>query len=190
MARSTIRIKRICQHCNNEFIAKTTVTNYCGDVCAKRAYKARKKKEKIQGANEETKQIVNQPITDLQAKDFLTVQEVCQLFKVSRTTVWRLTKENKVQSAKIGRKKFITRASINALFVPEIKTNLPVEPEIEELQIEECWTIGEIEKLFGVHNKTLYDIILRFDIPKKQIGKYVYVPKDRIIDIFGEPKQL
>jgi len=44
---SNIRVLRICKLCGEEFIAKTTVTKFCGDRCAKRAYKARKKDEKI-----------------------------------------------------------------------------------------------------------------------------------------------
>ena len=76
---SNIRIQRVCQHCGSEFTAKTTVTRYCGDACAKRAYKARKKAEKIDSSNEETKQVILQPILDLQAKEFLTIQETCRL---------------------------------------------------------------------------------------------------------------
>lgn len=186
---SSIRINRICQHCGNEFIAKTTVTKYCGDSCAKRAYKARKKAEKVGKSNKETEERINQPIISLQAKDFLSVKEVCQLFNVSRTTVWRLMKDKKVNAAKIGRKKFITRASINALFDPEIEPIQKEDLEPKEISIEECWNIGEIEKLFGLNSKTLYDAILRFDIPKMQKGKFVYVPKDKVISIFGEPKQ-
>ncbi|MDG1433269.1 MAG: hypothetical protein P8Q41_04635, partial [Saprospiraceae bacterium] len=65
---SSIRINKICQHCGNEFIAKTTVTKYCGDNCAKRAYKARKKAEKIELNNQETQQIIEDSIIELQTK--------------------------------------------------------------------------------------------------------------------------
>lgn len=111
-----MRVKRICLHCGNEFIAQTSVTKYCGDVCAKRAYKARKRAEKIEASNEETRQTIQAPIVELQAKDFLSYEEFCQLFKVSRTTVWRLCKEGKLKSVKIGKRKFISRASIDRLF--------------------------------------------------------------------------
>lgn len=183
--RSNLKIKRVCQHCGNEFIAKTTVTRYCGDVCSKKAYKARKKAEKINASNEETKAIIEKPIIEIQSKDFLGVQEICKLFGVSRTTVWRLMKTGKVESAKIGRKKFVTRSSINKLFAPQI-----AEPKEEpvEFNIENCYYMGEIQELFGVSEKALYDVIKRFKIKKIQKGKYVYVSKQSIIDIFGEPK--
>jgi len=186
---SQIRIQRICQHCGNEFTAKTTVTKYCGEVCAKRAYKARKKAEKLKTSIEETKAILEKPLTDIQGKDFLSIQEVCQLFKVSRTTVWRLMKEGKVHAAKIGRKKFITRSSIDALFQPKLIRPTKTEEQPIELNIDDCWNMGEIQNLFGIHDKTLYSIIKRFDIPKMQKGKFTYVSKEQIITIFGEPKQ-
>ena len=44
---SNIAIQRICQHCGKEFTARTTVTQYCSDDCAKRAYKARIKAAKF-----------------------------------------------------------------------------------------------------------------------------------------------
>ena len=76
---SNIRITRICQHCEKEFIAKTTVTKYCSDTCAKRAYKARKKAEKIAASNEKTKQQLEKPIIEIQAKEFLSIKKPVSL---------------------------------------------------------------------------------------------------------------
>jgi hypothetical protein len=45
---SNLFIPKTCQHCGSAFTARTTVTKYCGDSCAKKAYKARKRQEKIQ----------------------------------------------------------------------------------------------------------------------------------------------
>ena len=47
---SNLQIPKGCQHCGNSFVARTTVTKYCGDTCAKRAYKKRKRNEKIKAA--------------------------------------------------------------------------------------------------------------------------------------------
>lgn len=84
---SNIRIKRISQHCGSEFIAKTTVTQYYSDNCAKHAYKARQKKAKIQISNKETKAIRLKPIEELKAKEFLNISETCRLLGLSRWTV-------------------------------------------------------------------------------------------------------
>ena len=113
---SKIRINKICQHCNNEFIAKTTVTKYCGDNCAKRAYKVRKRNEKIELSKEETKQTMQQPIIQIQAKEFLTVAQVSKVLNISRTTVWRLIKSERLKAAKLGSRIIIRKSDINQLF--------------------------------------------------------------------------
>jgi len=72
---SNIHIQRICQHCGNEFTARTTVTQYCGDACSKRAYKARVKAGKVEVSNKETQRIKTQPIEELKLKAFLSIAE-------------------------------------------------------------------------------------------------------------------
>ena len=67
---SNIKVQRICQYCEQEFTARTTVTKYCSDVCAKRSYKTRKRLEKVKRSNAETIRIINQPIEQLKAKEF------------------------------------------------------------------------------------------------------------------------
>lgn len=113
---SNIRIQKICQQCENEFTAKTTVTKYCGDRCAKRAYKARKKKEKIAASDKTTQQQKEKPLKQLQAKEFLTGKDACQLFSISRTTLWRLIKEGKLKTANIGKRIIIRKTDLHNLF--------------------------------------------------------------------------
>lgn len=113
---SKIQVQRICEHCQKEFTAKTTVTRFCSDYCAKRAYKLRQRAGKIVASDEETRRTIQRPLTEVQAKDFLSVEDVCLMFDVSRTTVWRLCKSGKLKSVKIGRKRFIKRGTIDKLF--------------------------------------------------------------------------
>jgi excisionase family DNA binding protein len=115
---SNIKVQRICQHCGNEFTARTTVTKYCGDNCAKRAYKKRKIEEKINVSNQETQEIIVQPIKTIQERDFLSLDEAAMLLGVSRTTLYRMRKEGAIQFAVIGKKKVISRKSIDQLFNP------------------------------------------------------------------------
>jgi excisionase family DNA binding protein len=64
--------------------------------------------------------------------------------------------------------------------MPEEK---PQEQQAAKLQYEpsECYTIGEVSEKFGVSLSTVDKIIRRNNIPKRQVGKFVYVPKT-IID--------
>ncbi len=68
---SNIQVQRICQHCGNEFTARTTVTQYCSDTCSKRAYKARVRAGKVEQSNKETQRIKNQPFEELKATNIL-----------------------------------------------------------------------------------------------------------------------
>lgn len=113
---SNIRINRVCEQCGQTFEARTTVTRFCSDPCAKRAYKARQRQQRIEASDAETRQTLERDLVELQAKDFLSVEDVCRLFGVSRTTVWRLCKTGKLRSVKIGRKRFIKRSAIDKLF--------------------------------------------------------------------------
>lgn len=113
---SNIRIQKICQHCGSEFIAKTTVTKYCGDNCAKLAYKARKRAEKVQQSTTETIQQINLTTEELKAKEFLTIEEACTLLSVSRWTIYRLMKSDRLKVTKLGRRVIIPRPEIDRLF--------------------------------------------------------------------------
>ena len=115
---SNIRVQRICQYCGNEFTAKTTVTKYCSDNCAKRAYKLRKKNEKIGKSEVETQAIIAKPILAIQEKDFLSLEEAAKLLGVSRTTLYRMRRDGALSFATIGKKKVIARKSIDQLFNP------------------------------------------------------------------------
>ena len=120
---SNIKIQRICQHCGNEFTARTTVTRYCGDDCAKRAYKVRQKIAKIEASNIETKAIRSKPLEELRVKEFLNVREVSKLIGCSRQTVYSLINMGKLKAVNILKKKTIVRRSDFELFFDKPNTD-------------------------------------------------------------------
>jgi len=112
---SNIRLQKTCQHCGNRFTAKTTVTQFCSDTCAKRAYKQRKRGEKIEVAiKEEFEQKPFNPIVN--QKEFLSVKETCQLIGASRWTIYRLIDGGNLKASKLGSRTIIARTEINNLF--------------------------------------------------------------------------
>lgn len=111
---SNIRITRICQLCGNSFTAKTTVTKYCGDNCAKKAYKLRMKEEKIQKSLTETANTINQDWMVANQKSFLNVKETCVYMGISRTTLWRLVKRDSLDVKNIGRKRIFRKSDIES----------------------------------------------------------------------------
>ncbi len=114
---SNIEIQRICKYCNNVFIAKTTVTKYCGNSCAKKAYKARIRNEKIEASNTETLRILNKPIEELKAKEFLTVRDTAKLLNCSIRTTYRLIENGTIKAKNLAeRKTLVKRTDIDKLF--------------------------------------------------------------------------
>ncbi len=109
---SYLRITRICQYCGNDFIAKTTTTKYCGDRCSKRAYKERKKLEAIKASNEEVKKQIELPLIEIQSKEFLSIAETMQLLNISRTTIWRMIKDQKIKPLKFGNRVIIKKTDL------------------------------------------------------------------------------
>jgi len=112
-----MRIERVCEHCGEAFIARTTVTRFCGDTCAKRAYKARIRNKKIEKSNQETIQVKLKPLEDLKAKEFLKVSEVAQLIGCSVRTTYRLVNNGKIKAVNLSEKMTrIKRSEIDKLF--------------------------------------------------------------------------
>ena len=108
---SNIKIVKIWENCNNEFIAKTTTTKCCSDNCSKRFYKLKIKNDKIAQADfkTETKRkpknfITEEEIKSIQAKENLTLIEAAILLNISPLTLRRWTLAGKVNSQKVGKK--------------------------------------------------------------------------------------
>ena len=112
---SNIKVQRICQYCGKEFTARTTVTQFCSDDCAKRAYKARQRALKVETSDYITNIIRGKPFEELNAKMFLTIAESCKMLSVSRTTIWRAIKRNDLKAGRIGRRVIIKRSELDKL---------------------------------------------------------------------------
>lgn len=113
---SNIEIKRICHFCNNEFIAKTTVTKFCSHNCSRNAWKQNRKNSNIARSDAETSKIINQPFVELSAKEYLSITEACKLIGVSRTTFWRVTKQKDFLIKNFGGRKIIFKRDLEKFF--------------------------------------------------------------------------
>ena len=116
-------IPKTCSYCGKAFIAKTTLTRYCGHTCNSRHYKQKAKEEKIQNSligqqqtmqSQQTIQSTNP--ASLQSKNYLCVQDAAELIGVSRWTINRMIKRGDLIIHKFGRKKIIERSQIDKLF--------------------------------------------------------------------------
>ncbi|NII25146.1 helix-turn-helix domain-containing protein [Pseudoflavitalea sp. X16] len=111
---SNIRIQKACLHCKKVFTAKTTVTKFCSDDCAKRNYKLRMRGEKLQaskeGARNEMDQLLNSNTpknvqeTVSMEKALINVKELAVLIGISRRSIFNLMEDKSFPRIKIGRK--------------------------------------------------------------------------------------
>lgn len=178
---SNIKVQRICQYCGNEFTARTTVTQYCSDTCAKRGYKARKRAEKIEKSEAETQETKARPVSDIKAKEFLSVRDAAKLIGCSRQTVYSIINSGRLNAVNLKEKKtIIRRVDIDKLF--ELPKPAPVnEPAPADYDINDCYTITDILLKYEISPKGLTELIKRNNLPKQKRGKFTYVPKT-IID--------
>ena len=119
---TNIRVEKICEYCNKEFIAKTLKTRFCGHLCNSRAYKAKKRAEKLNQTNkvhdDSTLPVPSASLLHtIQDKQILTVGEVAKLLRLSKATVYRIIKEGKLNAVKFSeRNTRIYRSEIDKLF--------------------------------------------------------------------------
>lgn len=103
-------------HCQVAFIAKTTVTKFCSQKCASKAYKLNSKKEKIvEAQKDEYNKSVGIDIGMIQSKDFLSIKEACILLGISRMSFYRYIKNGKLKQANLGGRVLIKRELLNLL---------------------------------------------------------------------------
>jgi excisionase family DNA binding protein len=187
---SNIKIQRICQHCGNEFTARTTTTLYCSHRCNSAAYKAKQRAGKVGQSNKETQRIKNQPIEELKAREFLTVTQVSKLIGCSRQNIYNLINTGKLKATNILEKKTIVRrCDLDKLFKePTQRTQPEGIPETQKQELNEwvraggfdisdCYNLTEVQDKYGISETTLQNLIKRYEIPKIKKGWFAYVPK-------------
>ena len=182
MGVSKLKIPKVCEHCGKHFAAKTVTTRFCSKECGHKANNARKKAERKEVKQQEL--IAKIPNN----RPYITVSEAVILLGISRDTIYRLIRNGKIPAVNLGER--LTR--ISKVHIEKMFTPLTVVPDVPEKQLKkmeysqkECYTIGEISEKFGVSLSTVYKTIRRNSIPGRQVGKFVYVPKEIIDKIFA-----
>ncbi len=182
---STFKIQRICQYCKEEFSARTTVTKYCSHLCNKKALKEKYKSDKVEASHSETVAFKLNTVNEAKIKDYLTPKEVAALLNLSIRTIYKLIESGDIKALRISeRVTRVRRLDIDALFdiskPPQVKK---VQPEVKSLA--DCYTTKEVQQLYHISEKGLYDILKRNNVIKIRKGWYSYVPKNIIHQLFS-----
>ncbi|ESU27097.1 hypothetical protein FLJC2902T_22770 [Flavobacterium limnosediminis JC2902] len=182
---SNLNIKKRCEHCKNEFVAKTTKTRYCSLKCNSRHYKILHQQKSIKTIEKAT-ELKLPPLEEINKKDFLTVKETAFILNMSVRTVYRLVAEKEINSYNFSiRKILIRRKDIDSYFDINLNgTNIDRDHLKKLITLENSYTINEVLKKYNISNGALYRILSRLEIPKKNFGKHVLVRKEDIDKIF------
>jgi excisionase family DNA binding protein len=181
--KSKIEVQRICQHCGNEFTARTTVTRFCSHKCACKAHKQKVRAGKVEQSDKETQQIRNQPIEQLNAKAFLSIADTCKLIGISRRSVYRMIERGELITGKAGKRTIIRRSDLEQLLFEQPRTvasQPEKQPEQKHFEITDCYALTEVQKKFGISSRALLELVKRNSIPRIKKGRFVYVPKTEI----------
>ena len=183
---SNLSINKVCETCKMVFVAKTTVTRYCSTNCRKTKHREKGRELTNDKRKAEELLIQNHIFEEIKNKDFLTVKDAAQLLNMSPKTVYRLIEREAINSVQFSeRKTLIRRIDIERYFdynLKEIEKN-KMNP-VEEITIFNSYTMQEVTDKFQISNSALYNLIKRFNIPKKNQGKFVLVKREDIDSIF------
>ena len=178
------KIQKQCAICGEQFIPKTVNSVYCSHNCSDAAYR---KKKVLLKQEEQKKAIVEKISTD---RLYISVPEAVALFGIAKSTLYRLVRQGRIPAINLGSRLVrIDRATIEEMF-PTYQT-APTTKEkstakLYRLESEDCYTIGEISKKFGISDSSVFKHIRKFSIPTRQIGKYVYAPKSEIDKLYNK----
>lgn len=132
---SNIRIKMVCKHCNQTFVAQKLTTRLCSLICAQRNYKLRKKKERIVKAVEITtaqdllnefvesttvKEIDSPPQREIK-RDWIVIRELAQSLAVGERSLFRAIKREGFPILRIGKRMFFNREQVIDFFISKSK---------------------------------------------------------------------
>jgi len=187
MGISKLKIPKICEQCGKPFEAKTVVTRFCSPICVNKSGKEKKRESKdVERKQSILEQSTNQ-IAQIQTRPYISITDATVLFGISKDTIRRLIKAGKIPAVNLGQRLTrVSRLHVEAMFTEVV---LPEEPKEQPVKLRynesECYKITEVSEKFGVSPSTVNKTIRRNSIPRRQVGKFVYVPKEQIDRIFS-----
>jgi excisionase family DNA binding protein len=122
---SNMFLAKICEFCNKDFIAKKTVTKFCGVVCARKAYKKKIRDKKIGEVEIKTDTQKQEKLVGLKNQKYLTIAEVAAILKISKRSAYLYVSQGRLPAVNFGvRCLRISSLELDSLFkenVNEIK---------------------------------------------------------------------
>lgn len=184
--KETVIKPRNCAECGTLFYPRSITAAhalYCCKSCKKRVERRRAKELK----RERERMRIAEQIPDSQS--YLSVSEAVSIFQVSQRALYRKIEEGTIECVRFSSRKIrIKRSILEGLFPTrkehKVAEPLKPKPRLYRLEPEDCYTIGEITEKFRIGETTVYTNIRKYHIPMRQIGRFVYVPKNDVEEFF------
>ena len=111
-----MEIQRKCQWCGKPFIAHTMVTRFCSKSCTEKAYKDRKRKQKLQEYEARQSEQPMQEVGIVGGKPFLSPAEAATLLGISRATIYRHMASGIIRALQLRGRTIIRKSDIEKMF--------------------------------------------------------------------------
>ncbi len=188
---SNMEVQRVCEHCGNEFVAKTTATRYCSKKCNSAAYKKNRREQKIAISNQSVKKAKEESLSKsgilARDKDILSITEAALYLGVCKKTIYNWLNSGAIKGKRISNRKVLILKSDLSTMLQENEVYEKAEPA-EQKPITEFYTIQEVMEKFSVGQTWVFRIIKEYNIPKTRIGGKTHLSK-RHIDAYFKQKR-
>ena len=182
---SNIDIQKKCKWCGEIFTAHKMSTAYCSHKCANLAYKERVRKERISAYQKELSfKEYNEPLKDLEQREFFTPTAAAKLLGISRATIYRDLADETIKAVQFKGKTLIRRKDIDMLFESSATYNKRL-PQ-EKVPITEFYTTAEVKEKYNVVDSWIFVVAKKHNIPRTFNRGKTYWSKKHIDNYFGK----
>ncbi len=182
---SNIDIQKKCKWCGEIFTAHKMSTSYCSHKCANLAYKERVRKERISAYQKELSfKEYNEPLKDLEQREFFTPTVAAKLLGISRATIYRYLADETIKAVQFKGKTLIRRKDIDMLFESSATYNKRL-PQ-EKAPITEFYTTAEVKEKYNVVDSWIFVVAKKHNIPRTFNRGKTYWSKKHIDNYFGK----
>lgn len=178
-----MEVQRKCQWCGKPFIAHTMVTRFCSKSCTEKAYKDRKRRQKLQEYEAKQNEQPMQEVGIVGGKPFLSPAEAATLLGISRATIYRHMAAGIIRALQLRGRTIIRKSDIEKMFdnTPDYKKR-----SYGRKQTILYYTTNEILEKYQIQKKTLYRRCKLYNIPKVEEGSRVFYNRTLIDKYFAD----
>lgn len=177
-----LEINRKCKVCGKVFRVKKLDSQFCSGHCSKVDLKRRRDAEAREARLDE----IASEIPDI--REYISVKEAVAMFNIERGTLYRLIRLGRIPAINIGKHLIrIKRSDLEAnLIVRPVAREEKTKPtpKLYSLEPEDCYTISQICEKYRLNDSSVWAHVRKYSIPSRQIGNYVYVPKEEIDNLY------